>query len=366
MASDSGAHDLNIPGVIFLGPNRVWRTYPGGRKLDQMEGKESPADSHFPEDWIGSTTRAVNKGREEIVEGLSSVTVDGERLTLKSLCEKYPQALLGAAHVAKYGATTQFLLKFLDSAIRLHIQCHPTIEFAQEHLDSDSGKTEAYVILATRDEVAEPYIYMGFQRPPTPAAFKRMIEEQDSEAMLDCFDKVPIKAGDVFIVPGGMPHAIGEGVFMIEIMEPTDFAVRIEFERGGYVLPEEARFMNRGIDFALSMFSYESTPIELLKKSFFCNPQPLETQNKSTESVLIDESRTPCFRVNRIDVQGSYVKSADSFYIGIVANGEGTIAIDGEAWPVQEGSKFFVPYQTGEVTFESADGMEVIATAPPR
>jgi mannose-6-phosphate isomerase len=40
------------------------------------------------------------------------------------------------------------------------------------------------------------------------------------------------------MVPGGMPHAIGEGVFMIEVMEPTDFAVRIEFERGGYVLPE--------------------------------------------------------------------------------------------------------------------------------
>ena len=36
---------------------------------------------------------------------------------------------------------------------------------------------------------------------------------------------------------------------------PTIAPVRIEFERGGYVLPAESRFMNRGIDFALSMFS---------------------------------------------------------------------------------------------------------------
>ena len=47
--------------------------------------------------------------------------------------------------------------------------------------------------------------------------------------MLACFEKISIKPGDVFMVPGGMPNATGEGVFMVEIMEPTDFAVRIEF-----------------------------------------------------------------------------------------------------------------------------------------
>ncbi len=303
---------MNIPSILFLSSNRIWRTYPGGKKLDLMENKANPEDTHFPEDWIGSTTRAVNKGREHLVEeGLSKVTIDNESITLKALCEKYPKELLGEKHVEKYGANTQFLLKFLDSAIRLHIQCHPTIPFAQKHLNSNSGKTEAYVILGIRDEVKDPYIYMGFQNPPQKAEFKRMIEEQDSNALLTCFDKIPIKPGDVFMVPGGMPHAIGEGVFMIEIMEPTDFAVRIEFERGGYVLPEESRFMNRGIDFAISMFNYESTSIDMIKERFFCEPRVLETQNKSTEYVLIDENKTPCFSVNRINIKDSYIKKAD-------------------------------------------------------
>ncbi|MCU0857910.1 MAG: hypothetical protein MUC65_05850 [Pontiellaceae bacterium] len=87
---------MNVPYILFLEPNRVWRTYPGGKKLDIMEGKVNPQDAHFPEDWIGSTTRAVNKGREDIVEGLSKVTIDGETLTLKELCEKYPDITLGA------------------------------------------------------------------------------------------------------------------------------------------------------------------------------------------------------------------------------------------------------------------------------
>ncbi|MCP4451477.1 MAG: mannose-6-phosphate isomerase [Planctomycetes bacterium] len=358
---------MKIPSVIMLAANRVWRTYPGGKKLDLMEGSKQPRDAHFPEDWIGSTTQAVNKGREHLTEeGLSTVTIGKDTLTLKTLCEKEPNALLGAKHVAKYGANTQFLLKFLDSAIRLHIQCHPTIPFAQEHLKSNSGKTEAYVILSIRDDVPAPYIYMGFQNPPTQDAFKRMIEQQDSDTLLACSEKIPIKPGDVFMVPGGMPHAIGDGVFMVEIMEPTDFAVRIEFERGGYVLPEESRFMNRGIDFALSMFNYDATPIDTIKERYFCHPRVVARQDHSSETILIDEQKTPCFSVMRMHVKDRYVKESEPFYVGIVSRGGGTLTAGNESHAIDQGDRFFVPFQTGPVTFESEGSMEIITTLPPK
>ncbi|PQB07674.1 hypothetical protein BST83_11295 [Polaribacter filamentus] len=357
---------MEIPNILFFSANRVWRTYPGGKKLDVLEALENPKDDHFPEDWIGSTTRAVNKGREHLIkEGLSEVMVDGQTLTLKALCKKEPYAILGEEHFKKYGPNTQFLLKFLDSAIRLHIQCHPTIPFAQKYLNSNSGKTEAYVILSIRDEIKDPYIYFGFQNPPEKEALKRIIEEQDSEAMLACFEKISIKPGDVFVVPGGMPHAIGEGIFMVEIMEPTDFAVRIEFERGSYVLPEESRFMNRGIDFALSMFNYEPTSVDTVKEHFFCEPRLLETQNESNEYILVDEQKTKCFKVNRINVKGGYTKEAFSFYIGIVTKGNGFIEILGNTYLAEEGAKFFVPYQTGAVTYISESEMEILVTFPP-
>ena len=357
---------MDIPDILFFSPNRVWRTYPGGKRLDQIEGKKNPDDSHFPEDWIGSTTRALNKGREHLIEeGLSKVTIAGETLPLKTLFEQYPQQLLGAGHFRKYGANTQFLFKLLDSAIRLHLQCHPTIAFAQQYLNSDCGKTEAYVILAIRAEVKEPYIYMGFQHPPEPTEFRRIIEEQDHDAMLACFEKVSIRPGDVFMVPGGMPHAIGEGVFMIEIMEPTDFVVRIEFERGGYKLPEASRFMDRGIDFALSMFNYAETPIDAIRDQYFCKPRLVASQDSSSEYVLIDQDRTPCFRVNRIDVRDRYEKQADDFYIGYVCNGSGQISINGKSWSAEAGTKFFIPHQTDAVVYESVDSMELLVTYPP-
>ena len=52
---------------------------------------------------------------------------------------------MGSGHYQRWGAETGFLLKFLDSAIRLHIQCHPTIPFARAHLNSPLGKTESYL-----------------------------------------------------------------------------------------------------------------------------------------------------------------------------------------------------------------------------
>ncbi len=135
--------------------------------MDIPEGKEHPEDSHFPEDWIGSTARANNKGRGQLKdEGVPIISLEGRQYLLTDLLERQHDQILGEAHYGRYGAQMGYLLKFLDSAIRLHIQCHPTAEFAKRHLGSNAGKTEAYVILQTRDGVDEPYILMGFQNPP--------------------------------------------------------------------------------------------------------------------------------------------------------------------------------------------------------
>jgi mannose-6-phosphate isomerase len=99
----------------------------------------TPADGHFPEDWIASTTRAVNVGRESIIEGRSVVEVAGQAHDLATLLESDPEYFLGAAHVSRHGARLPLLVKFLDSSIRLHFQVHPTAAFAQQFLNSSSG-----------------------------------------------------------------------------------------------------------------------------------------------------------------------------------------------------------------------------------
>lgn len=177
--------------IVLLPPNRVWRSYRGGQTLDALAGRTPAADSQFPEDWIASTTRATNIGREEIREGPSTAIVGGVSHDFATLLASDADYFLGSAHAARFGAAPALLVKLLDPALRLHFQVHPTTDFARRFLAAPSGKTEAYHILGARPGVAQPYIYLGFQRPPSRAALRRMIETQDITGLEGCFDKNP-------------------------------------------------------------------------------------------------------------------------------------------------------------------------------
>ena len=65
---------MTAPGYsspVRLRSERAWRTYHGGKLIDELHGILPAADTHFPEDWICSTVQAINAGREDVVEGLS-------------------------------------------------------------------------------------------------------------------------------------------------------------------------------------------------------------------------------------------------------------------------------------------------------
>ena len=354
---------VQIPAMFLLAPNRVWRSYTGGRTLDELELNATPSDSHFAEDWIASTTLAVNPGRESIAnEGYSLVEINGKAYMLKDLLKTHPDILLGDAHYIHYGAHTQLLLKLLDSAVRLHIQAHPTIAFAQKHLQSNSGKTEAYVILGSRGEIERPYVYLGFQHTMQREAFKQAVLEEDNDRLIACFEKIYIQPGDVFVVPGGLPHAIGEGVFMIEIMEPTDFVVRLESERGGYRLPEAARFMGRDIDFAMSIIDFNEYSVDDVRRKYFCEPLLVASGSNFEEHSLVGPRHTNCFSVNRLRLSDKYTRTSDIFHVGIVTKGTGIITAGNLSMALKRGDRFLIPYQTKEVTYQPEGEMELVFT----
>ena len=68
--------------LITFSPNRVWRSYVGGKTLDYLQKAENPTDTHFPEEWIASTVQAVNPGREDYIEGISKALFESKKLTL--------------------------------------------------------------------------------------------------------------------------------------------------------------------------------------------------------------------------------------------------------------------------------------------
>ncbi len=366
----------------------MWRTYPGGRTLDALAGAASPTDSHLAEDWIASTTHAVNRGRENVAEGISLVRVgrDTTPRDFAQLLASDAEYFLGAAHAQKFGAQPQLLVKFLDSGTRLHFQVHPTREFAQRVLGAPTGKTEAYHVLAMREvERAVPgalrgssaagtprstedtgYIYVGFQRPPNPAQLRAWILAQDIAAIEACFDKIPVRPGDTFIIPGGTPHALGAGVFMVEIQEPSDLVIRFEFERAGYVLPEAARFMNRDIDFALTVFNFAPLTAVDLDARVRCRPRRLrEFGSGSFQDELIGPAQTDCFRVRKTHLSGPIVKDESTFAVAIVTAGNVTAEVGGETHRLRCFDKVFLPAGLGAVKFTPESHAEILECLPP-
>jgi mannose-6-phosphate isomerase len=353
------------PRFFKLPSNRVWRSYQGGRTLDRIAGAGASADGHFPEDWIASLTAASNPVPSAPDEGLSSVVLNGEKHLLRDLVAADPIWFLGRAHFEKYGANPQILVKYLDSAIRLHFQVHPAREFARAFLGAPSGKTEAYHVLGVRPG-HEGVLWLGFQRPPSRDELRWIIQTQDIAALKKCFGPVRVCPGDTFIVPGGTPHALGSGLFVVEMQEPSDLVVRFEFERGGYMLPENSRFMGRGLDFCLDVFNYEPRPIEKGKNPFKCAPAPGRVFSENArEEILIDNEY---FRMKKLRLAGAVTFAPDCFTLAVITAGavRATATESGFSDIFNLYEKALLPAGLGPLELsQTGAGAEILLCQPP-
>ena len=273
-----------------------------------------------------------------------------------------PGYYFGREHAERIGAHPGFLAKLLDSAMRLHVQAHPTAAFAREHLGSPWGNLEAYVILALRD-VERAYIRLGFQRPPTPGEWRRIVLAQDLAAMDACFDPIPVRDGEVWLVPGGLPHAIGEGILMLEVMEPSDLVVRCEFAREGVEVPPAARFMGAPVDLALQIFDYTPRSAVAVRERFRIPPTRLSPGVEQ----LIGPAQTDRFSVARCEVNGrSDLPACPRVRIGVVAGGEGSLTTGGQQILLRTGSRFLLAAEAppGELTSTGGEPLAILFCSP--
>jgi len=349
-----------------LRPNRVWRTYEGGAVLDRVEGKPDPRDSRLPEDWIGSAVRASNparKGEPVPDEGLSfAEACDGRVMSMIEVLSEDPEAALGAAHVAAFGATPQLLVKFIDSAVRLSIQAHPSVAWSKANLNAASGKTEAWWILETREPDA--WILAGFQRPPEREAWARMIAEQDP-AMMDHFDPIPVAPGDILLIEGGLPHAIGAGITLLEIQEPTDFVVHCEYADKTLDIPETARTMGLGAERVVDMFDFNTYTPDQVKSRFGPRPVLISETEGGREEAMLTTPQTELIEARRIAVDGSFEPEFDGRYsILVVLDGEGTLTVGGDVTPLKRWTRLFLPAAIGAARLDGK--MTLARCLPPK
>jgi mannose-6-phosphate isomerase len=351
----------NMKCILKMKPNRVRRNYTGGKLLEEIANKANPEDSQMPEEWLCSTVVASNPGLPLIKEeGLSKCEIDYTVKKLIDVIENDKEFYLGNDE------TTTFLTKWLDSKIRLHVQAHPTREFSKEHFNTPFGKFECYYIMKIRDDIKNPYIRMGFQNAPSKEEWTRIVREQDIEAMDKCFKPVPVKEGDVVFIPGGYPHAIGEGLLLLEIMEPSDLVVRCEYEREGLIVPPEARFMKKGLEFCMNVFNYEQNSVQDINDKFFVKPQLLQETENYKKYLLLDSEISKCFELQKYTFTGNAtIKLDDRYAVLVVINGKGKIKSKDETESYKMLDNFFIAAKLNTISFEIEEPTEICIILPP-
>jgi mannose-6-phosphate isomerase len=276
--------------VLKMKKNRVWRPFVGGKCLDEFQSIYPAEDNHYPEEWVCSTVKATDGSGMSCLE-------DGR--TLKEAI----------------GRDLDVLVKLLDSCSRLMIQVHPDRKHAMEYFGSPYGKTEAWYILDTRViDGIEPYILLGFQEGITRERWMELWEAQDVEGMLSCLHRIPVHPGELYFVPGGVPHAMGSGVFCVEIQEPTDITLRVErFSPDGRRLPDEE--MHQGIGFSqmFDCFHYVGLSMDEILGKYRIQA--------SADGKLITEKHTPYFSMELLDVQEQAIVTVEEYAIVLVLDG---------------------------------------------
>jgi mannose-6-phosphate isomerase len=334
--------------LLRLTPNRIPRFYRGGQAIDELRGVPPGAGGTVaPEDWVGSTTTVFGAA----TEGLSLLP-DGS--TLREAVQADPEGFLGPRHAKAYGANPALLVKLLHAGERLPVHCHPDRAFARRHLACAFGKTEAWVIVAT--QVAEPVVHLGFRETVDPARLAELVSSQRVEALLAGLNTIPVAPGDSVLVPAGVPHAIGEGVLLVELQEPTDFSVLLEWVGFAVDGPREGH-LGLGFDLALRCVDRSGWGLAELER-LRGGRGPVRP---GTERLLPAEA-DPFFRAERLRPDPAASLEA-AFSILVVTGGSGRLESGEDDLELRRGDTVLVPFGAGPV--ELSGRLEAVRCLPP-
>jgi mannose-6-phosphate isomerase len=148
----------------------------------------------------------------------------GQGRTLGQVVADDPAARLGQHGLNAVGGRPLFplLVKLIDANQNLSIQVHPNDSQAAA-LDK-LGKTEAWYVLDARPEGV---LYLGLRHPDRMSEFAAAADRLDGSSA-EHLRAVPAKSGETYLLPAGTIHALGAGVIVYEIQQPSDVTYRLD------------------------------------------------------------------------------------------------------------------------------------------
>ena len=108
------------------------------------------------------------------------------------------------------------LVKVIDARTRLSVQVHPN-ELTRL-VTGGEAKTELWCLLS------DGFIYAGLKPGTSPSDIEAAIHDGSFERLMVRHD---VKKGDVFFIPGGLVHSIGDGTCIYEVQQNSNTTFRL-------------------------------------------------------------------------------------------------------------------------------------------
>ena len=182
----------------------------GGRRLEAY-GCQLPPDLPVGEALLTAGEARVGGG-----------PMAGHRLGDLAIAD--PDAVVGHRGLGVTDGRPLFplLVKLIDAAENLSIQVHPDDDAARGQ--GRLGKTEAWHVLAAQ---SGSVLFLGLRPGVSVAEFAAACRHGGGEAAR-YLRSVPAIPGTTVLIPAGTVHALGAGVLVYEVQQPSDVTYRLD------------------------------------------------------------------------------------------------------------------------------------------
>lgn len=200
---------MAVCGISIVAPRLDAKPW-GGRKLSQF-GLPLPPGEKIGEALVTANDAVVTAG-------------EGEGRSLGEIVLSDPGARLGQHALDAVGGKPIFplLVKLIDAAENLSVQVHPDDEAAAAQ--GKPGKTEAWYVLSAETDGS---LYLGLNDDVTTATFMEHARLLDGTSAAD-LRREDARNGQTWMIPAGTVHALGAGVMVYEVQQPSDITFRLD------------------------------------------------------------------------------------------------------------------------------------------
>jgi mannose-6-phosphate isomerase len=333
---------------IVLPVNQFDHFYRGGDRIGAL--RHGPGGPRRPEEWIGSATARFGQAPAGL-----TVLPDGKYLAEEVSAD--PTAWLGPDHVDRYGPSTELLVKLLDLDQRLPVHLHPTRDFSRTHLGLAHGKTEAWYVL---DAPEGARVGVGFAERMSMERMREWVMDRESEALLSALRTRVVRPGDAMLVPAGLPHTVQAGVFVLELQEPTDLSILLEWE--GFAV-DGFKDGHLDLGFGTALEAVDTTAVsDSDLDDLVVAREDIEREGLIT---ALPGMADPYFRLHRLQARG-HLGSEEvpaGFAIVLMTEGHGVLALGDRGHEVNRGDALLIPYAAGPWSL-TGEAVAMVARPP--